>query len=390
MKPFFPFRIAAATADEPATVTIPAGTRNRTSFSRRCWRWLCRMALVQPSLLSYLEPLIRLLRPSFRAHLSQAKLVRWQQQGNFLHLTLKPGARWQGFIPGQHLQLVLEIDGRAVYRTFSICSSWQLFYQQGLIQLTIQQQPHGAVTGHLPSLLQGPAALQIHLGAASGDFVLQPQQPGLFLAAGSGITPIHAMLTSLSRLTHPLLVIYSYRGASQLLFADSWCELQQRFPLLQIRLIDTTSRSRLAPAEVQPWLAQYPDSQVYLCGPILFSQYWQQQLVLAGMPAAAIRQESFGPAAPVESEFDQYQITVQQGTRTTVLSASAGSLLQSLEAAGLNPAYGCRRGICMQCLCQKQQGVVRNLLSGETSDNGPAAIQLCISQPLSAVELQLP
>jgi ferredoxin len=74
--------------------------------------------------------------------------------------------------------------------------------------------------------------------------------------------------------------------------------------------------------------------------------------------------------------------------RLTVQSGE-GSLLQSLEAAGLDPAYGCRRGICMQCLCQKSQGLVRNLVTGETSDAGPGQIQLCISQPLSAVELSL-
>ncbi len=396
------------------TVTTAQSTQavNNTGTNwpvlQQCWRWCCRVALVQPSLLSYLEPILRLVRPTFRAHLSHARLVQVQQQDNFLHLTLKPGLRWQGFVPGQHLQLVLDINGRAVSRTFSISSSLQLYLQQGLIRLTIQQQPQGLVTGKLQQLLQWPlqgsAATRlsdrqasvrpepaaVHISAAMGDFVLQQQQPILMLAAGSGITPIHAMLTSLSRVTQPMLLIYSYRGASQLLFADSWLELQQRFPLLQIMLIDTSKRSRLQRTEVEPWLVQHQHSQVYLCGPTLFSQHWQQQFALLGVPTTAIRQESFGQLPVVESDNTVHQITVQQAARTVMLPSIAGSLLTSLEAAGLNPAYGCRRGICMQCLCQKSQGVVRNLLTAETSDAGPGVIQLCISQPLSAVELNLP
>ncbi len=415
MKLFSTFLSVLSPALTPAltsgqsTQAVHDNTRPRWRVLQQCWRWCCRVALVQPSLISYLEPLIRLLRPTFRAHLSHARLVHLQQQDNFIHLTLKPGHRWQGFLPGQHLQLVLDINGRAVSRTFSISSSLQLFLQQGLIRLTIQQQPQGLVSGNLWQLLQYPLAEStaakssgaaqaaqppdvIHLSAATGDFVLQQQQPVLMLAAGSGITPIHAMLTSLTRLTQPLRLIYSYRGNGQLLFADSWRELQQRFPLLQVTLIDTCSRSRLQPAEVESWVQKQPGSLVYLCGSSLFSQHWQQQLALLGLPAMAIRQESFGLAAAQLSSGDDnvYNITAKLISHTVHLPSTDGSLLQSLEVAGLNPRYGCRRGICMQCLCQKNQGVVRNLLTGEASDAGPGVIQLCISQPMSAVELKLP
>jgi ferredoxin-NADP reductase len=373
----------------------------------RCWRWCCQVALVQPSLSNYLEPLIRLVRPNFRAHWSQARLVNCRQQGNFIHLLLKPGMRWRGFVPGQHLQLVLEIDGRAISRTFSISSSLQQYQQRGLISLTIQQQPTGLLTRQLLQLLQDDQPVPIYLSAAGGDFVLQQQQPLLLLAAGSGITPIHAMLSSISRLTQPLHLIYSYRGADQLLFADSWIALQQRFPLLQVQLIDTRTRSRLQVAEVATQLGLLPGAGIYLCGPVSFSQFWQQQLALLGVDQRGIRQESFGLPATAAGTEDStagnsdnintigtnstptFAIVVRSAARTTTVHSAHGSLLQSLEAAGLNPQYGCRRGICMQCLCQKSQGVVRNLLNGATSDAGPGMIQLCISQPLSAVELKI-
>jgi len=425
MKQFF-IALTPALPSDPQTPQTQSAVNS--PMWRQLWRWCCQVALVQPSLSHYLEPLIRLARPSFRAHLSQAQLVGWQVQGGFIHLTLKPGLRWRGFMPGQHLQLVLEIAGRAVSRTFSISSSLQQYQQDGLISLTIQQQRHGLLTGRLVQLLaQAPAnqplhvqsdaaftaarpAVPLYLSAASGSFVLQQQQPLLMLAAGSGITPIHAMLCSITRLTQPLLLIYSYRGADQLLFADSWQRLQQRYPLLQVQLIDTSSRSRLQADELAKTFELLSQSLVYLCGPIAFSRYWQQQLVAMGVSPTSIQQESFGlptlqgmqrfaadesntAGEPTEGlvplSAEPFAITVQSAAQSHSLQSAAGSLLQTLEAAGLNPRYGCRRGICMQCLCQKKQGVVQNILTGESSDAGPGMIQLCISQPLSAVTLTL-
>jgi ferredoxin-NADP reductase len=383
---------------KPDGAIVPAPS-NSSRWLLGIWRWVCRVALVQPSLLSYLEPLIRLLKPGFRAHLSQATVVDIQNTGHFIHLTLKPGQRWRGFEPGQHLQLVLEMNGRAVSRTFSISSSLQQFQQQRQIQLTIQQQPQGQLTSQLMRYLTSDALQQhrtkspiVHISAASGDFVMQPQlQPMLLMAAGSGITPIHAMLTSMTRLTQPTLLIYSYRGAESLLFADSWRALEQRFPLLQILLIDTRCRPRLDRHEVAAWLSDRPGSLIYLCGPTSFSQCWLQHFSQIQISPTQIRQESFGQIRFEQHEQQQasHPVTVLQGAQPLTIQSSAGTLLQNLEAGGLQPTYGCRRGICMQCLCEKQQGIVRNLLTGAISDAGAAQIQLCISQPLSAVTLKL-
>src|SRR5262249_1168070 len=45
-----------------------------------------------------------------------------------------------------------------------------------------------------------------------------------------------------------------------------------------------------------------------------------------------------------------------------------GSLLEQAEAAGLQPDFGCRMGICRTCTCRKATGPVRNVLTGEVSD----------------------
>src|SRR5947208_2905686 len=66
-----------------------------------------------------------------------------------------------------------------------------------------------------------------------------------------------------------------------------------------------------------------------------------------------------------------------------------GTLLEQAEAAGLSPDFGCRMGICHTCTCRKSAGAVRNVLTGEVSEEDDEDIQLCISAPAGDVALEL-
>lgn len=62
-------------------------------------------------------------------------------------------------------------------------------------------------------------------------------------------------------------------------------------------------------------------------------------------------------------------------------------LLQQGEDAGLALPHGCRMGICFSCTQRKTTGRVRNVGSGEESDEENTEIQLCISVPVGDVEI---
>lgn len=70
-------------------------------------------------------------------------------------------------------------------------------------------------------------------------------------------------------------------------------------------------------------------------------------------------------------------------------SIGEGTLLEQAEAAGLSPEFGCRMGICHTCTCRKSAGAVRNVLTGEVSEEEDEDIQLCISAPAGDVALQI-
>lgn len=344
---------------------------------------LCQTLFRQSGFIAAAEPFLRKLIPDHRAGLYRARILSITPQAGCLRLRLKVSRLFPAFIAGQHLQLFVELNGRLLERTFSICSAEQRLSELRELELAVQIHSQGRFTGALTGTLR--PGMYVHLSRPVGDFCLERQQPAWLIAAGSGVTPLFSMLSSISRLTQPLTFIYSFRGKERLLFAAEWAALQAKFPLLRLVLWDSERQGRLTPERLLGELQLDLQVHFYLCGPQQFTTEFCRVLLNAGVAKAAIRSESFGVMAPSAGETQP--VVLQLGQQRHQLGGN-GSLLQRAEQSGLTVPYGCRRGVCMQCLCEKTSGVVRNLLTGELSDAGPGRIQLCISEAVSPVKVQ--
>jgi ferredoxin len=107
---------------------------------------------------------------------------------------------------------------------------------------------------------------------------------------------------------------------------------------------------------------------------------------------------SDAPANVLSETFTPPTLTVTgdaaEGTLRFLRSGSSapiadGTLLEQAESAGLSPEFGCRMGICHTCTCRKSAGAVRNILTGEVSDEEDEHIQLCVSVPAGDVALDI-
>ncbi len=343
---------------------------------------ICQTLFRRSDLSSAAEPLIRKILPWYRAGFYAARVLQMKPEAGCLRLRLQVFAGFPLFKAGQHLQLRVCINGIEMDRTFSICSPLSLLQAHRQLELAIQIQPDGRFTPALAGVLR-PGSY-VHLSQPQGEFVMQQDKPACLIAAGTGVTPLFAMLSSVSRLIQPMLFVYSYRGDERLLFAKEWPALQAKFPLLRLVLWDTSQRGRLTPDLLLQQLQPVAGSRFYLCGPRRFTTDFSSKIQASGVAAAQIHSESFGGLVSVA---DSSQPVHLQLGRQRYQLAGHGSILQRAEQAGLALPYGCRRGVCMQCLCEKTTGVVRNLLTGELSDTGPGRIQLCISEAVSAVEI---
>ena len=143
-------------------------------------------------------------------------------------VTIKPGWGFSGdYRPGQYLGIGLRVDGRWHWRSYSLTSIPQ---RDGkLVSITVKATPEGFLSSHLVNGVE--AGTVVRLATPKGDFALPDPAPGklLFVTAGSGITPVIAMLRSLKQrgespdITH----IHSAPVVDEVIFHDELRALER-------------------------------------------------------------------------------------------------------------------------------------------------------------------
>src|SRR5690606_11225004 len=108
------------------------------------------------------------------------------------------GRGFAAYRAGQYVPVTVTIDGRRHTRTYSISTAPGRAPGRGGIAITVKHVAGGTVSRHLVREIRRSA--YVGLGAPQGEFVLpDAARPRLLLlTAGSGITPVRAMLQELS------------------------------------------------------------------------------------------------------------------------------------------------------------------------------------------------
>ena len=307
-----------------------------------------------------------------------------------------PGTRWPGHQAGQHTMLTVTIDGRQLSRTFSIST---LSRANGRIAITVKRaRSNGKRISVSNWMFDRLSAGQIvQLSAPTGDFFLQNQVASklLLLSAGSGITPVMAILRQLETLARTDIAItflHICRSESDFIFAAELRALAARWPALRLVVHFSGTAGRFVPAQLAELVPELSQHEVYLCGPTAFASSTNAALRNGGV--RTIHQESFGGfnAGEQGSELDtasQQHAVLLENNKQSFTASTQTNLLAAMENAGLNPAFGCRIGICKTCQCLKRSGVVKNLRTGEISDAPNELIQLCVSAARSPLELAI-
>ncbi len=311
----------------------------------------------------------------------QAQVVRVDDEVDGIRsLWLRPNRRFKGFMPGQHLLLTLEVGGSLQSRCFSLSRQPRA---DRLLRLTIRAKVDG-VSAATHRLRVGAT---VRISQALGDFTTPASGPLLLISAGSGVTPMLSILHDLAATAErDVCVVHCATSQEQMLAADELRKLAQHWPSLELHLHASNDGGRLDGAQLALYVPDWEQREAMLCGPSGFMQMIQAHYHAAGR-ASQLRYESFGELAQtIDSGAESHAI--RYGNPAQAFTANAGqSLLNAAENAGLTPRFGCRRGICRTCQCRKRSGLVRNLLTKQVSSPGSELIQLCISTPLSAVEL---
>ena len=333
------------------------------------------------------------LNPAWSWERPLARVVaREQASRDAVTLVLKPNRHWSGFQPGQHLNLSAEIDGSRVTRSYSLTGPPRA---DGLIAITVKGIEGGKLSQHL--CREARIGDVLELGAAFGDMTLPERLDGrwLFLAAGSGVTPLMAMVRTLAAqaMPVPLDLVYWARNRGELCFAAELRALAATHANFKVHfaltreagLIEGESSGRIDRELIDSLLADAGERHIFACGPGGFVDIAR---ALFSTAAPTFHAEAFTPPLRVVEDSGNVQVTLAASGRTLTL-ARGQSLLIALEAEGLKPASGCRMGICNTCACGKSSGATRNLNTGDVAEEPVSALKLCISSAVSDLVLDL-
>ena len=338
--------------------------------------------------LSAVEDVLAALHPLLSLTQVRERLVRIvDEPASTKTFVLQPNALWLGAQAGQFVHVQLEIAGRRVERAYSLSSR----PGSRRIAITVKRQDQGLVSRYLHASVTVGDVLTI--SQALGEFVLPSALPPkmLLLSAGSGITPVMAMLRDLQarRYQGDVVFLHVCRSPADLIFAKQLQVIAADFTELSLVVHCTASDGPFSPKVLALAVPDLAQRGAWMCGPAAFMDavhaYWDQQ----GIGAPLFSERFIGaPLLPSTAPGTPVQISMLASGAAFTTQGTEPLLVQA-ERAGLTPKHGCRIGICRSCQCVKSSGTVENLQTGEVSSAPNELIRLCISTARSDVALAL-
>ncbi len=311
-------------------------------------------------------------------------------------------------------------DGSLLTRTYTVSSA----PHEARMRITVKRESgtEGAEPGAVSSWLHHVLSVgdTIELKAPRGQFWLDPTQrrPAVLLAAGIGVTPMISMARQVAfeglrtRRIRPLTIVQLTRTVAERPFFGAFRQLADASDgrIRYLSLItgedpaaelgrDFHGTGRLDADRLRELLA-LDDYDFYLCGPPGFMQSTYDALLSLGVRDARIQAEAFGPASLVRAPAASSGIETVAGTGAEADScvvhftrsgveqrwnAGDATLLETAEAHGLTPAYGCRAGSCGSCAVRMSRGAVsyRSPVSAAHADD---EVLLCCAVPAQGAQ----
>ena len=292
------------------------------------------------------------------------------------------------FLAGSHLNVRIPAgkNGAMINRTYTLSSSPKTLPS---FKLTVKQVNNGSVSNWLANNLK--PGMDLEFTQPSGDFVLPEQTPGriLFIAAGSGVTPVMSMLRFLSETANKSEIDFLYyaRSPQDIIFREELDLLCSKMKGLKLNYCVESQTSEWLGltgrinADHFKELDKLNKHEIYLCGPSPFMDAATSELNKLGVAEYQIHKELF--ALDLGAVSVQTQAKVQFSGEQVGTLVKKKTLLEEAELRGLELASGCRSGICKTCRCKKVSGETVNLLNGQRSNQGDEYILACVTQAIS-------
>jgi ferredoxin-NADP reductase len=320
---------------------------------------------------------LKLLNPLWTARELRGEIVDVRTEtADSATVTIKPGWGFSAdYRPGQYVGIGLRVEGRWHWRSYSLTSV--PVRDKRLITITVKATPEGFLSSHLVNGVTSGTI--VRLAAPKGDFALPDPPPSkiLFVSAGSGITPLMAMLRSLTaRGQSPDIVhLHSAPSADDVIFHDELRELENRQPGYRLHLQLTQQNGKLDFERLDELVPDWQDRPTWACGPTPMLDTVEKVWDAAGL-SDDLHMERFA-IARTDKGGEGGTVTFAISDKTIEIDG-ATSILEAGERVGIQMPFGCRMGICQTCVLPLEDGYVRDFRSGDEHGAGDR-INTCVS-----------
>ena len=287
------------------------------------------------------------------------------------------------FQHGQNVTLRMTLDGEEVRRCYSICSG----LDEGELRIAVKKQEGGVFSGFANDTLAPGDAIEVMTPSGNFTTALDAALARVYLgiAAGSGITPLLSIITTvLAR--EPMsrfFLLYGNRTTQSIMFREALEQLKDRF-LDRLSVTHVLSREaqdvaalsgRIDAAKIALFLRGIvPAASIdhaFICGPAALLDAAERTLAALGVPPGRVHVERFtidGAPAPrrppprADAALAPRAVAAAEalidGIRHRFPVGADQSIIEAAEAAGLELPYSCRGGMCCTCRARLVEGKV--------------------------------
>lgn len=340
--------------------------------------------------------------------LKVAKINRETDDAVSIELMVPPPFRKEfDFKAGQYLTFSIEINGKEVRRSYSLCTS----PTDEKFAVAVKRVDGGLMSNYLNSDLQ--EGQLIDSMPPNGNFIFEPNSGAsrniVLFGGGSGITPVKSILES--ALEHEpnskITMIYANRDTDSIIFNDvlnAHAAANDNFTLihsldnppsewnglsgyLNKEIIESTLNNELG--------EDLKNAVYYICGPGPMMDVVTESLSQIGIADGQIITEYFVAKTSDSDDEDDVEITGAGtynvevelfGDEEEITVKEGETILDAAIQADLDPPYSCQSGVCTTCRAKVLGGKVhmkeREGLTDDEVEEG--YILTCQSHPISS------
>ncbi|MFE5332050.1 PDR/VanB family oxidoreductase [Embleya sp. NPDC056575] len=294
--------------------------------------------------------------------------IRWEAAGVVSLILVDPiGQDLPGWEPGAHIDLTVD-DGSV--RQYSLCGDPddRKCYRIGVLR---EADGRGG-SRFIHDRLRVGALIEV--SGPRNHFPFDPPSRTRirFVAGGIGITPLIPMIRAAESRGLDWKLTYGGRSRASMAFLDELDSLR-----VHVHPADEAGPIDLDTALGDPGR----DTAVYTCGPSRLLDAVEERA--SSWPRGALHLERFSappPAVPAAGDVPFEVVAERSGITVTV--PADGTILKTLEAAGVSTQSSCSEGICGACETHVVEGRPdhRDHVLTEEEKEGGEYIMICVSR----------